>query len=73
MVLCNKSELWCRYNFIKLNMVLFIFSKGDTGINNKNIKRESKAYSYKEQQEEIALRKELEEKKRKAGKVNIFI
>ena len=34
-----------------------------------NIRRENKAYSHKDQMEEIALRKEMEEKKRREGKL----
>ena len=48
----------------------FGFRKEDEdSLNAKNMKRESKVYSYKEQLEELQLRRELEERKRKQGKL----
>lgn len=49
---------------------MYYFSKeNEDTMNIKNMKRESKAYSFKEQQEEIMLRKEIEAKKIKEGKI----
>ncbi|XP_063238170.1 stalled ribosome sensor GCN1 isoform X2 [Bacillus rossius redtenbacheri] len=41
----------------------------ESELNARNVKRESKAYSYKEQLEALQLRRELEEKKRRQGKL----
>lgn len=54
------------FNFI--NLFTIIFCSDDTN-SAMNLKRESKAYSYKDQLEELQLRRELEEKKRKEGKI----
>lgn len=48
--------------------MLLVRKESDNSLNMKNMKRESKVYTFKEQQEELALRQELEEKKRKQGK-----
>lgn len=47
--------------------VLFLCSNEDS--KEMNLKRESKAYSYKEQLEELQLRRELEEKNKREGKL----
>ena len=41
----------------------------DDSLSLSQVKRENKAYSYKEQLEELTLRREIEEKKRKEGKI----
>lgn len=48
---------------------MLLSKENENIIDIKNMKRESKAYSFKEQQEEIMLRKELEAKKIKEGKI----
>ncbi|VVC28179.1 Hypothetical protein CINCED_3A005946 [Cinara cedri] len=51
------------------NKSILADKENENTANIKNMKRESKAYSYKEQQEEIMLRKEIEAKKIKEGKL----
>lgn len=45
-----------------------VIPNSDEQMNTAHLKRENKAYSYKEQVEELALRREIEEKRRKEGK-----
>lgn len=52
----------------QLYNISVIESSGAGGDSARNMKRESKVYSYQEQLEEIQLRKELEEKRKRAGK-----
>lgn len=45
-----------------------VYPDSDAAIKTDHMKRENKAYSYKEQLEELQLRREIEEKKRREGK-----
>ncbi|XP_053693190.1 eIF-2-alpha kinase activator GCN1 [Sabethes cyaneus] len=45
-----------------------VIPNSDEQMNTAHLKRENKAYSYKEQLEELQLRREIEEKRRKEGK-----
>lgn len=56
-------------NHIVFNIYIFHLRKDQETGSTSNLKRESKVYSYKEQIEEMQIRRELEEKKRKAGKL----
>lgn len=51
----------------KITVIVFLYSNEDN--KEMNLKRESKAYSYKDQLEELQLRRELEEKNKREGKV----
>lgn len=71
-VVLESFKITVRMNrkFVYIIVVWSVARKDNESVlNAKNMKRESKVYSYKEQQEELALRRELEEKRRKEGKV----